>query len=254
MNPISACAKKLLKQVMSIRDRVYIVHYACSDICPEAATITIQGIAVQHLATRAMQVFEGSEQELLQDFSKFVAQNADKVWAHYDMDGPKFGFGVLVARGKKLGVNVQIPPLGNRFDIKGTLQDLFGEEFAPHPRLNSLLAMNDYNSGSDFDWHTVQWAAQRVRDLAGVLDRIAHGTLKTQGGPTMAANSASSRRKQGGQQRSDLKLDRQIDTAWKSGRYKNYAQLATALNRTKGEVQRAIDRQRHRVPKPKNAA
>jgi hypothetical protein len=54
-------------------------------------------------------------------------------------------------------------------------------------------------------------------------------------------------RKRGRPADTDQKGDKRVYDAWKSGRYKDYSELARELKMSKPDVERAIDRHRKRV-------
>jgi hypothetical protein len=61
------------------------------------------------------------------------------------------------------------------------------------------------------------------------------------------------RRRPGRRTDTDPRDDQRIADAWQSGQHKTYAELASALGRSEREVERAIDRHRHRVKKRRTA-
>lgn len=63
--------------------------------------------------------------------------------------------------------------------------------------------------------------------------------------PNKRGNRAPGR-KRGGPRRYDAASDRKVLQAWKSRRYKQYADLAAEFNLKPGDVKRAIDRERKR--------
>jgi hypothetical protein len=71
-------------------------------------------------------------------------------------------------------------------------------------------------------------------------DHDADGEVANVGG--QGTNAGSRRRP-----RSNLADDRQIANAWKTGRYKTYADLASTIGRTKNQVKLAVDRYRKRT-------
>ncbi|MCI0463807.1 MAG: hypothetical protein L0Z62_43285 [Gemmataceae bacterium] len=95
-------------------------------------------------------------------------------------------------------------------------------------------------------------AIEAIHQLAvcfdGQIDRLRLVGDGDQGG-TGQTEGATSRRRRGRKPDTDPKEDGRIWDAWKSHGFKNLADLASNLHKTRLEVKRAIDRHRHRLKK-----
>ncbi|HZL37861.1 MAG TPA: hypothetical protein VFC78_21260 [Tepidisphaeraceae bacterium] len=123
-----------------------ICHYECDrefDIYTYSRAIL--WIGVKQMATGEQSIFDctlGREKRALADFGKFVKTHARGCWIGWNMRDSKFGFEAIAHRQKTLGVNPTDKP-ANVLDLARTFWEIHGDDYAPHPRLQSLIALNE---------------------------------------------------------------------------------------------------------------
>jgi DpnII restriction endonuclease len=114
-------------------------------------------------------------------------------WLHWNMDRPEYGFMALENRWRYL-TSDQVPcsPPRNRYDVDNLLCSQFGENYAPHGKLESTARLNDLDMRSFLngieeakgyeasDWAKVSRSASSKAKIIGELFlRLAGGTIKT---------------------------------------------------------------------------
>ena len=87
-----------------------------------------------------------SEAELmvLNEYFEFLQQNAGAAFLHWNMSKPDYGFGALEARFKFL-TGAEAPyrvPRDRTYDLDDLITYEYGTDYAPHPRLVSVAALN----------------------------------------------------------------------------------------------------------------
>jgi hypothetical protein len=147
-----------------------------------------RGIAAFEFLTR----FPELEKQMLRDFYEFVAAHPQVVWLNWNMRSLRFGFEVLAQRAHRHGVKPVEIPLERRFNVAGYLKGLFGDQYAPNPRLwhaihqngvNGLGLLNDFQAAAA--WQKGEYAAIlqslscKVEAIARLFDRVRLGTFQT---------------------------------------------------------------------------
>jgi hypothetical protein len=89
-----------------------------------------------------------------------------------------------------------------------------------------------------------------TRDLAAALNCGQDGAEQGLG----AGPSGKRRMRRGRRPDTDPKADERVWDAWQSGGHQTHEQLAAALGKPKREVERALDRHRHRLKKHRKPA
>jgi len=157
--------RKKVSDLVKDRDSVIIVHYSCESFnkIEDGRSARITSIAVRnlgsgqtksfsiHLAAEEKKIsfdliqakYDELEQEILSSFSRYVETNKNYKWLHWNMRDSNYGFPHLMHRGKILGV--QIPEIHekNLFDLAVINIEMFGPNYAQHPRLINLMKKNN---------------------------------------------------------------------------------------------------------------
>jgi hypothetical protein len=87
--------------------------------------------------------FDEIERAMLERFYTFVRDRREKYWVHWNMRNVVFGFEHLEHRYRVLTGN-EPPhiPVEVRLNLNDLLKDRYGSDFAPHPRMLSLMLQN----------------------------------------------------------------------------------------------------------------
>jgi hypothetical protein len=207
-------ALERIDQLMREPSVVNVVHYSCESFYnrPDGSTPRITSIAVRNLGSRQNRSFSVHqvaerehiqrpdvpahydllERKMLDGFYELVHQQSGYYWVHWNMRDSSYGFPALEHRYRVLGgVPVQILDV-RQVDLAALTPDLYGPNYVPVPRLDSLIALNeitkrDYLAGSEEaaaftagEYHKMHMSTLRKVDvIADILNRIWDGTLKT---------------------------------------------------------------------------
>ena len=211
-------AREELKRLEDNEPAIHIVHYSCEDFinCPEGRSPRVTSIAVRNLRsdqTRSFSIHQVGERnqldpneielrydelelQMLDDFSDFVSNSQNQVWMHWNMRDQKYGFPALEHRHRVLQGTPRSIDDSRKVNLARLLIDLYGAEYAPHPRLEGLLDLNsigksDFLTGPDeaeafkkgefVKLHNS--TLRKVDALVDVYERVQNGTLKTAGKP-----------------------------------------------------------------------
>lgn len=154
-----------IKDIKKNPENYYIIHYSCQSLYDdnEALSPRITSIAINHYATEqtvsfsthsiaeelhiprenVRDRFDEVERELLSEFYAFIRDRRDKYWIHWNMRNLTYGFEHLEHRYRVLGGNdAPIIPVERRLNLNDLLRDRYGDEYAKHPKLKSLMEMN----------------------------------------------------------------------------------------------------------------
>lgn len=154
-----------LREIRRHPENFFIIHYSCQSLYDdnEALSPRITSIGVTHYATEqtvsfsthsiaeelhiqrddVMTQFDNVEKKLLLDFYSFVRDRRDKFWVHWNMRNLTYGFEHLEHRFRVLDGGVApVIPVERRINFNDILAQRYGKNFAGHPRLQSLMALN----------------------------------------------------------------------------------------------------------------
>lgn len=198
---------KLTPLRRAIRDgeEIIAVHYACeSFLTAKDHPPAVASAAVFDLRTNEVIGFsradcpsgrstEQCEEDLLRGLFDELNRHRDSHVLHWNMDRPEFGFGALIKRWHFLkGEDPEfIPPL-RRYDVDGLFDAEFGENYAPHGKLESMARLNELDMRSFLrgkdeaaafvsqDWATLgRSSASKARIIGTLLERLVAGSAKT---------------------------------------------------------------------------
>jgi hypothetical protein len=156
---------EFIQQVKSHPENFYVIHYSCQNLNDdnEALSPRITSIAITHYATEQtvsfsthsiaeeLQIerddvknkFNDVEKELLRQYYAFVRDRCDKFWVHWNMRNLTYGFEHLEHRYRVLGgTDAKVIPVERRLNLNDLLAGRYGDDYAPHPRMKSLMELN----------------------------------------------------------------------------------------------------------------
>jgi hypothetical protein len=157
--------RNVFSDIRAHPDRYYIIHYSCQSLYDdnEGLSPRITSIAILHLSTNQAVSFSTHaiaeelgipresveaqfdlvERQLLENFYEFARDRRDKFWLHWNMQNITYGFEHLEHRYRKLtGGNPPVIPVERRINIDGLLKQKYGDDFAPKPRMASMMDLN----------------------------------------------------------------------------------------------------------------
>lgn len=88
------------------------------------------------------------ERLLLEEFAGFLAANPKARWVHWGLDSIDYGFPALKQRAAFHGVELGVVPQ-TLYNLSNKLKTTYGRHYIPHPRLRSLVTLNQINQ---FQW------------------------------------------------------------------------------------------------------
>lgn len=156
---------EFIKACKAHPENFYIVHYSCQSLYDDndALSPRITSIAITHFLTEqtvsfsthsiaeelhigrdaVRERFDEVERELLKGFYSFVRDRRDKYWVHWNMRNLTYGFEHLEHRYRVLGgLDAPVIPVERRLNLNDLLADRYGSNYAPHPKLRSLMELN----------------------------------------------------------------------------------------------------------------
>lgn len=207
-------AKDLINGFYDNDSHCLLIHYSCESFydIKDGRTPRITSIAVRYLNTAQTKSFsihkiaelrkisiekicenyDTLEKEMLNDFFSFVEEHKDYRWIHWNMRDINYGFEALKYRATILGAKSFDIKDDNKYDLARLLIDRYGDKYSEHPRLQSIIEMNNINpknwlNGSDeakaFDEKEYvklhQSTLSKVDTFETLLRFSAEGKLKT---------------------------------------------------------------------------
>lgn len=159
-------AKEFFNVLKSDPDKIYIVHYSSQslyDAEAEALSPRITSVVVRHyvsaqtvsfgihtiaetlgISSDAVEAqYDQIEGSLLTQFYQFARDRRAMVWVHWNMRNITFGFEHLEHRYRVLTKNEPPSiPVEVRHNLNDILKDRYGDDYAPDPRMLSLMQLN----------------------------------------------------------------------------------------------------------------
>lgn len=207
-------AKETINSFYDNNSHCLIVHYSCESFydIKDGKTPRITSIAVRYLNTAQTKSFSihkvaelriipfdqidanynQLEKEMLKDFFDFAREHKDYKWIHWNMRNINYGFEALEHRATVLGTDPFEIKDENKYDLARLINDKYGKEYSNHPRLPSILEMNQISpkhwlNGDDeakaFDNKEYvrlhQSTLAKVDVIENILKLTAEGSLKT---------------------------------------------------------------------------
>lgn len=183
------------------------IHYACeSFFTAKDHPAGIACVALYNLQTDETRAFsradahpsvedDAREIHLLKQFYQELAANGESTFLHWNMNRPEYGFSALATRYEYLtGERPPIVTPARRLDVDGLLDAQFGDDYAPHGKLESMARLNNLDTRSfkngqteaqlfeSGDWVTLsRSAASKAKIIAQVATLLTAGTVRTAG-------------------------------------------------------------------------
>jgi len=192
-----------LQRALASRERITAIHYACENFYSITdRPVRIICLVRHDLGTHASTAYtsygqDGDNQaeiDMLQAFYDGLKANSDSRLVHWKMSTASFGFAAIAARFSSL-THKPPPhkPSENRLlDLASIIEDEYGPDYAPHPRLQSLavlnkLPMRDFLLGKEEpdkletgDVNAIQRStAVKARIIAQLFVLLCEGRLQT---------------------------------------------------------------------------
>lgn len=130
---------------------------------------------------------------MLESFFEHLDRHRTCWWVHWNMRDMNYGFPALAHRLTVLGGSPSATPDEKLFDLGKSMKDLYGENYAGHPRLTVLRDLNgisdlDFMDGKqeaaafeNDDFHKLHMSTLRKTDIiANIFDLTLNRDLKTQ--------------------------------------------------------------------------
>lgn len=212
-------ARNFFKSIKQDPDLYYIIHYSSQSLFDaEAGAFSprITSVVVMHFVTRQMVSFalhavaeslripvnevearyDEIERELLTRFYCFARDRRAKYWIHWNMRNLTFGFEHLEHRFRVL-CKTEPPsiPVEVRLNLSGILAERYGSDYAPDPKMQSLIKLNgerlqNFLTGEEEamafkekDFIRMNTSTMsKVEFFGHVIDAAMRGKLKTAGG------------------------------------------------------------------------
>ncbi len=157
--------KNFLQYLKKHPEHFFIIHYSCQSLSdnPEGLSSKITSIAITNynseqtisFSTHAIaeelgierknvrKHFDAVELEMLRRFYDFIRDHRDKFWVHWNMRNLTYGFEHFEHRYRVLGgKDTAIISVERRINLNDMLKSRYGDGYAKHGRLYSLLKMN----------------------------------------------------------------------------------------------------------------
>lgn len=208
-------AYKRLRELDESKGSVVCVHYSCESFYdrPDGSTPRITSIAVRNFASGQTDSFsihktaelrgvnaaeisshyDALEKEMLTEFFDYLCTHVGSTWVHWNMRDINYGFQAIEHRFKVLGGEPRVSvPEERKFDLARAMVSLYGLKYAGHPRLESIVKLNQI-SDKDFlngeqeasafengEYVKLHLSTLRKADiLANLLERAVQKSLKT---------------------------------------------------------------------------
>jgi hypothetical protein len=138
------------------------------------------------------QHYDALELEMLNGFYRHVSSFQGAKYVHWNMRDINYGFAAIEHRHRVLGGQPVVIEDDQKVDLARVLIDVYGVDYAPHPRLSTLLGRNsiqpkDFLDGQresqafeNRDFVALHQSTLRKADiLADILERVHDRQLKT---------------------------------------------------------------------------
>ena len=207
-------AKEVLKHISDNPSEYLVIHYSCESFfnLPQGNTPRITSIAVRYvrnaqthsfsihkmaelkgiIPAQIIQHYNQLEKEMLDEYFNFVNKHLDYKWIHINMRNINFGFEAINHRYRVLGGSpIQIND-NFKIDLARLFVDIYGKQYSPHPRMESLYRLNKvtmasfltgeeeataFNNGDYVALH--QSTLRKVDNMHNVISLSVEGDLKT---------------------------------------------------------------------------
>lgn len=195
-----------IREAIAERQDLAAVHYACESFKEaKARPAAVAAISIYDMKLNIAICYslsdtppsraETAELDLLKSFYADVSNRTNTQLLHWNMDRPEFGFDALAKRYRFLTEGEDppvIPSSARRFDVDELIASEFGDNYAPHGKLESTAKLNQLDMRSFLDGQTEadlfqkkEWssiarsATSKAKIIGQLADRLVSGTLRT---------------------------------------------------------------------------
>lgn len=207
-------AWKIIDSLFADAAHLWIIHYSCESFYdrPGGRSPRITSIAVRQVRsaqTRSFSIHQVAEKkripfdkieehydelelEMLNDFYAHVRGFQGTKYVHWNMRDINYGFAAIEHRHSVLGGQPIVIEEDKKIDLARLLVDIYGVDYATHPRLTTLMGLNaiqhkDFLSGKqeaeafdERDFAALHQSTLRKADiLADIFERVHDRQLKT---------------------------------------------------------------------------
>lgn len=148
--------KKILKQkTRSLEEginHILVIHYSCESFYEvKKGSPTVVSIAIRDYYSGQIITFSlsdnDSEISILEAYFRFLEENRDKLFVHWNMNDTVYGFEAIRNRYHQLTKNHgTIIQNENLFDMDDLIEKKYGKLYAPHQKLYNLANINRYST------------------------------------------------------------------------------------------------------------
>jgi hypothetical protein len=211
-------AQARLKVIEQSPSDVFTIHYSSEGFKdkPEGYSPRISSIAIKnfessqtysfsiHHMAETEQIsrneiekhYDKLERKMLDEFFDFLEKHKSCIFVHWNMRSASYGFQALYHRYRVLGGNPVMLDEGRFIDLAQTLRDIYGPNYIDHPRMQSLIELNeitkrDFLTGAEeaeafakkeyFRLHLS--TLRKVDSFSDIIQRLQQGKLKTKEHP-----------------------------------------------------------------------
>lgn len=173
-------AKENLKVLPQLKNSI-IVHYGCSDFNSNEHKVYWIG-AISHTPNKTYFFENRNEVEVIEKFYKYVQDNKEKIFIHWSMNSPKFGFRAIENRYFELtNIEIDLKPK-YEIDLSEYLKNKYGINYIERQngRLNNLAKLNGFSGiQSDVEVINMNDATNRLELIFSIVQAEIQGNLKT---------------------------------------------------------------------------
>ncbi len=158
-------------------DKVFFVHYQCQNFNEGEQ---IFNMCVAHNNKTKQFDIEPCEAAMIEAYCSLVTSHCNEglIPVHWSQNAKYYGIDHICSRYKALTGNEISLAYPNEIDLSSLLIDMLGDDYVPHPRLDSLATLNDIKGhSSDSEMRT--FPTQRTQLLAKVYHKLLNNKLKT---------------------------------------------------------------------------
>ena len=169
-------------------DKVFFVHYQCQNFNEGEQ---IYNMCVAHNNKIKQFDYEPCEATMIEAYCSLVTSYCNKEFIpiHWSQNAKYYGIDHICSRYKVLTgkeISLEYP---NEIDLSALLIEMLGDDYVPHPRLDSLATLNNIKGhSSDSEMRT--FPTQRTQLLAKVYHKLLNTKLKTGNPAPMEAENS----------------------------------------------------------------
>jgi hypothetical protein len=163
------------------RQNTVVLHYGCADFNKSVHTIFWIGAIYYDNEVKKYFFESGSEESIIEEFKNFLDDHQEKIFVHWSMNSPSFGFTPIQNRYKELtGESISITPR-LQIDLSEYLKEKYGIEYVSRQggRLNNLAKLNGFSGiNTDLEVKTHHKGTQRLELTFSIYQAEKQGLLK----------------------------------------------------------------------------